>query len=250
MFCSKCGNKIEENHEFCSKCGNRILSMPIKLDDMLSQAAPLNIHNTTVKKASSKKYIIGLCVALGIVLVIGVVCGIISRIVPKRVDFDLKFDRVEIQEFMDVVCENSDVESAQVGRVGVDGAGISYGNYISATVTIKPHNMLDEEIEVRFYNSGDTDEIASIVVYYHSYDSENVIVCKNAIVEALEISFCGSSSASPHTAKFDSIGTDLTIYDDAQILTNYSLTGEANVRISCDGSFSNDWTGTYCIYKN
>lgn len=164
MFCGKCGAKIQDGAAYCSKCGSK---------------NDLNIHNATAKKASPKKYIIGLCVALSIVLVIGIVCGIVSCIVPKRVDFDLKFDRVEIQEFMDVVCESADVESAQVGRVGVDGVGISYGDYISATVTIKPHNMVDEEIEVRFYNSGDSDEIASIVVCYHSYDSENEISCKN-----------------------------------------------------------------------
>ena len=29
MFCSNCGNKIE-NSNFCSKCGNRVNNIPVK----------------------------------------------------------------------------------------------------------------------------------------------------------------------------------------------------------------------------
>jgi len=92
--------------------------------------------------------------------------------------------------------------------------------------------------------------VSSIVVCYYDHDSENETVCRDAIVEALEISFCDSSKAKEYTDQFSSIGKDLTIYDDAQIVTSYSLTSEANVRISCDGSFADEWTGRYCIYKN
>lgn len=248
MFCSQCGNKIENNQNFCSKCGNKI--SPTFNSNINTYYTPAAIQTTPQKKINTKKIFIGLGIAISVVLVVLIVCGIFSNILPKRVDFDLKYDRIEIQEFMDIVCENADVESAQVGRVGLDGAGISYGDYMSATVTVKPHGMVEEELEARFYNSGDTDNVSCIVVYYYDHDSENETVCRDAIVEALEISFCGSSKAKEYTDQFSSIGKDLTIYDDAQIITSYSLTSEANVRISCDGSFADEWTGRYCIYKN
>ena len=248
MFCFKCGHQIVDNSQFCSNCGNKILPTPN--NNINTDSAQANGHISQPKKTNTKKIFVGVGIAVSIILVVCIICSIISDIVPKRVDFDLKFDRVEIQEFMDIVCENTDVESAQVGQVGLDGAGISYGDYMSATVTVKPHGMVEEELEVRFYNSGDTDNVSSIVVYYYDHDSENETVCRDAIVEALEISFCGSSKAKESTDQFSSIGKDLTIYDDAKIITSYSLTSEANVRISCDGSFADEWTGRYCIYKN
>lgn len=247
MFCSQCGNKIGSNQNFCSKCGNKILPTSNNISTCYAQA---NGHIPLPKKTNTKKIFVGVGIAISIVLVVCIICSIISDIVPKQVDFDLQFDQVKIQEFMDIVCENTDVESAQVGQVGLDGVGISYGDYISATVTVKQHGMMEEELEVRFYNSGDTDNVSSIVVYFYDHDSENETACRDAIVEALEISFCGSSKAKEYTDQFSSIGEDLTIYDDTQIITSYFLTSEANVRISCDGSFADEWTGIYCIYKN
>ena len=140
MFCSQCGNKIENNQNFCSKCGNKI--SPTFNSDINAYYTPEAIQTTPQKRINAKKIFVGLGIIVSIALVVWIVCGIFSNIVPKRVDFDLKYDRVAIQEFMDIVCENADVESAQVGRVGLDGAGISYGDYMSATVTVKPHGMV------------------------------------------------------------------------------------------------------------
>ena len=249
MFCSKCGNKVENNQNFCSKCGNKILPTPNS--GINTYSAQVNDHTPQHKKINTKKIFIGVGIVVSIILAVCIVCSIVSNIIPKRVDFDLKFDRVEIQEFMDIVCENTDVEYAQVGRVSIGGDTFTYGDYMTATVTVKPHGKVEEEIAIRFYHdTDDTDDISSIVVYYHDYDSENEVTCRDAIVEALEISFCGSSKAKEYTDKFSSIGKDLSIYDDVKIITSYSLTSEANVRISCDGSFADDWTGRYCIYKN
>jgi len=237
MFCGKCGTKINDDASFCSNCG-----ASVKVN-----ASPFVEQVKTKRKLPIKPLVIFL-VILSVVLVL--VMGVIPNITPKKVDFNIKYERTEIQEFMDIVCKNANVELAQVGRVGYDGAGFDYGTYYAATLTVKPHNMVKEEIQVRFYNSGDTDKVSSIVVFFYDSDSENEKVCRDAIVEALEISFCGTSKAKEHTDKFDAIGTNLTIYDDAQIIANYSLTNEASVRISCDGSFADDWTGRYCIYKD
>ena len=237
MFCGKCGTKINDDASFCSNCGASVKS----------NASPFIEQAKTKRKLPIKPLVI-FFVILSVVLVL--VIGVILNITPKKVDFNIKYERTEIQEFMDIVCKNANVELAQVGRVGYDGAGFDYGTYYAATLTVKPHGMVAEEIQVRFYNSGDTDDVSSIVVYFYDHDSENEATCRDAIVEALEISFCGTSKAKEYTDKFSSIGKDLTIYDDAQIITNYSLTSEANVRISCDGSFADDWTGRYCIYKN
>lgn len=237
MFCGKCGTKINDEASFCSNCG-----ASVKVN-----ASPY-IEQTKAKRKLPIKPLVIFFVILSVVLVL--VIGVIPNITPKKVDFNIKYERTEIQEFMDIVCKNANVELAQVGRVGYDGAGFDYGTYYAATLTVKPHNMVKEEIQVRFYNSGDTDKVSSIVVFFYDSDSENEKVCRDAIVEALEISFCGTSKAKEHTDKFNAIGTNLTIYDDAQIIANYSLTSEASVRISCDGSFADDWTGRYCIYKN
>lgn len=237
MFCGKCGTKIKDETSFCSNCG-----ASVKVNDF-----------TFIKQAKTRgnlpiKPIVIFFVILSVVLVFAIV--VIPNIISKKVDFNIKYERTDIQEFMDIVCKNANVEYAQVGRVGFDGGGFDYGTYYAATITVKPHNMVKEEIQVRFYNSGDTDKVSSIVVFFYDSDSENEKVCRDAIVEALEISFCGNSKAKEHTDKFAAIGTNLTIYDDAQIIANYSLTNEASVRISCDGSFADDWTGRYCIYKN
>ena len=237
MFCGKCGTKINDNASFCSNCGANV-----KVN------APPFIGEEKTKRKLPIKSLVIFFVILSVVLVL--VMGVIPNITLKKVDFNIKYERTEIQEFMDIVCKNANVELAQVGRVGYDGAGFDYGTYYAATITVKPHNMVKEEIQVRFYNSGDTDKVSSIVVFFYDSDSENEKVCRDAIVEALEISFCGNSKAKEHTDKFAAIGTNLTIYDDAQIIANYSLTNEASVRISCDGSFADDWTGRYCIYKN
>ena len=237
MFCGKCGTKNNDGASFCSNCG---ASVKVNVSPFIEQAK-------TKRKLPIRPLVIFFAI-LSVVLVL--VIGVIPNITPKKVDFNIKYERTEIQEFMDIVCKNANVELAQVGRVGYDGAGFDYGTYYAATLTVKPHNMVKEEIQVRFYNSGDTDKVSSIVVFFYDSDSENEKVCRDAIVEALEISFCGNSKAKEHTDKFATIGTNLTIYDDAQIIANYSLTNEASVRISCDGSFADDWTGRYCIYKN
>lgn len=237
MFCGKCGTKINDDASFCSNCGS---SVKVNASPFIEQAK-------TKRKLPIKPLVI-FFVILSVVLVL--VIGVIPNLTPKKVDFNIKYERTEIQEFMDIVCKNANVELAQVGRVGYDGAGFDYRTYYVATLTVKPHNMVKEEIQVRFYNSGDTDKVSSIVVFFYDSDSENEKVCRDAIVEALEISFCGTSKAKEHTDKFAAIGTNLTIYDDAQIITTYSLTNEASVRISCDGSFADDWTGKYCIYRS
>lgn len=237
MLCGKCGTKINDEVSFCYNCGANV-----KVND-----------STFIKQAKTKgnlpiKPIVIFFVILSVVLVLAIV--VIPNIIPQKVDFNIKYERTDIQEFMDMVCKNANAEYAQVGRVGYDGGGLDYGTYYAATLTIKPHGMVEEEIQVRFYNSGNSDKVSSIIVFYYDYDDKNEITCRDAIVEALEVSFCGSSRAKEFTDKFDSIGTNLTIYDDAQIITNYSLTDEASVRISCYGSFGDEWTGRYCIYKN
>lgn len=237
MFCGKCGTQINDEASFCSNCG---ASLNVK-------ASPFIEQTKTKRKLPIKLFVMFFAI-LSVTLIL--VLWVLPNMPPKKVDFNIKYERTEIQEFMDNVCKNADVELAQVGRVGYDGAGFDYGTYYAATLTVKPYNMVKEEIQVRFYNSGDTDNVSSIVVFFYDSDSENEKACRDAIVEALEISFCGISKAKEYTDNFSTVGTNLTIYDDAQIMANYTLTNEASVRISCDGSFADDWTGRYCIYKN
>ena len=242
MFCPKCGNSIESNQCFCSKCGNRI---------QYDQNSNINVDSSQVndhlypKKKNAKKIIVGAGITVSIILVVCIVCVIISNIGPKRVDFDLKYDSVEIQQFMNMVCKNSKVESAQVEEVEYN----SYINYYLVTLTVKPSGMVAEEIQVEFYNSGETDKVSSIVISYHDYDSENKIKCKDAVVEALEVSFCGSSKAREYISDFSSMHTEPASYD-TKLVTDYSLTNNAQVIITWKeemGSPMFEWTGKYII---
>lgn len=164
-----------------------------------------------------------------------VACG------AKRTNFDFKFDQVEIQNFLDIVCENTDVESAQVEEVEYyEYLGDYYYNTI---LMVKPRGMVSEEVNLRFYNSDDSDDVASILIYYYENDSENEINCKDAVVQAVEVSLSGSSKAKEYTDKFSSVS------EESQVIASYSLTSEANVQISCR-NYWNEWTGKYYIYKN
>ena len=244
MFCSKCGNSIEANQRFCSKCGNVILHTPTQVQNSSNSAVQLNS-----KKANHKKLITLICVVISVILIVVIAINIISNIIPKRVDFDLEFDKIEIQKFMDIVCENADAEKVYVEKVKFYEYLDEY-DCIYAYISVKPKGMTKETVIVKFDNYEDGDEICYISLNYNNNDTENEHTCIDIIVSALENSFCGKSNANEYTSQFESIGRELTIYDDAKIITDYSLTDEANVRISCDGSFSNDWTGTFCIYKN
>lgn len=247
MFCAQCGHEIGSNQNFCSKCGSKIRPTPnITVNTVFS---PVNGHIPQKTKKKPKRKFAGAGVAVSIVLVLCTIYAIFSNAVPKRVDYDLRFDRSEIQKFMDTVCKNVDAEYAQVGKTGLDGSGIGYGDYISATVTVKPYGMVAEDFVVRFYNSGDSDKVSSIVVFYYDHDSENEMACKNAIVEALEISFCGVSKGTEYTSQLPTIAEDISPSDDTQIVASYSLTNEAYVSISCYRYFAYEWTGRYSIYK-
>lgn len=229
-YCSVCGSTVEEKQPYCPVCGNK------------------NVKSTQAKKRKVKKIVSGLSIAVSVILAVCIVINIVLGILPKRVDMDIKYEPREIEEFMETVCENADVESAEVEDVGYAGFGVDYGTYYAATLTVKLDGKVSEEIYVRFYNSEDRDDVSSIIVYYYEDDSKNEIACKDAIVEALELSFCGESIAKEYTDKFNSVGTYL--YGEEQEITNYALTREAKVRISCYGHFGNDWSGKYCIYKN
>lgn len=235
MYCGKCGQQIMQGALFCANCG-----------------ASLNSNTVPVPKPTKRKLpiksIILSVVIISLVFILAI--GIFPKIVPQKVNVDIKYDRVDIQEFMEKICKNTDAEAAQVENVGYAGLGIDYGTYFAATIAIKPHGMVEEKIQVRFYNRESTDKVSSIVIYYQDSDSENEINCKNIVVEALERSLCGSSNAYPYTSQFDSIGTELTIYDDTQLIASYDLTDKAKVRIACDGYFASDWTGTYSININ
>lgn len=62
MFCSNCGNKIE-NSNFCSKCGNRVNNIPVKKE----------------KTKKNNKIFIILILLIVLTIVLGVCAFIISK---------------------------------------------------------------------------------------------------------------------------------------------------------------------------
>lgn len=263
VFCFKCGQSIPNDAQFCSKCGTQQNS-PISQsksfscdDDASSREKEIKsnskptAHYMQKEKTKNKKSVVGVSIVVGIVLVICIIFSLFINMIPKRVDFKIKFDQEEIQDFLEIVCKNANVESVQFGEIDIGGDVFTYGDFISAELMVKPHGKKAEEIEVRFYNADDTDIVSSIVIYYYDHDSENETVCRDAVVEALEISFCGSAQAKEYTSKFSSMGTEPATYD-TKIVTDYSLTEDANVRITWKeqaGSPMFEWKGTYTIYQ-
>jgi len=247
MFCSNCGNKIENNQNFCTRCGSKIPTKPNNNDNTYSPQADNQV--VLPKKTKAKKIFFYTSIFIGIALMgyiaFNITFNTFSEVKPKRVDFNIKYDRVDIQEFMDAVCLNADVEYAQVGHVTK-----GYGDFKNATVAVKLHGQEEEEITVSFYRKDYSDDVQTIYIEYNDYDSENEIICMDTIVKALEISFCGTSKAKEYTDKFSIIGKDLSFEDDTQILAEYSLTSNAKVSIYCNGFSADRWRGTYIIYKN
>lgn len=66
MFCTNCGNKLEENEKFCGNCGQKVGNEIVKNENLTNQQ-----HNTGPKGFNSKK--------TGIVLIIGVaILGVLA----------------------------------------------------------------------------------------------------------------------------------------------------------------------------
>ena len=128
-YCSECGNKIEYDGFFCSQCGNKII------DNIDNDFYSTKEDNTLSAKKTFKISVI--IVIVGVLSVILITIIFISSLIPKRVDFDLKYDSNEIQEFMDIVCDNAEVESADIVKVGN-----GYSNCIYADILVKPYDKV------------------------------------------------------------------------------------------------------------
>lgn len=235
MYCSKCGKENISNQNFCSQCGCELTSNPEKLDIEGEQVLSADI----TKNKTKKKIILFSCIAL--VLVLAVV--IVFLFLPKRVSFDAEYSAAGIEEFLDVVCDNADVDSIEVKSVKNED------KYYMVTLIVKLSGMVEEEVSLRFYNKEDSDKVSRICIYYSYRDSENQTNCIDAVVEALEVSFCGSPNAKRFTKMLPLVGPGLEDYNDSSVVADYQLTDEAGVRIVCSGSFGSEWTGTYYVYK-
>ena len=243
MFCRNCGNRIDNEQIFCGNCGEKIPQST----NVSTPNQAVDSRNPMSQKTNIKKIFGSIGIVISVIVTVCVIFNIISNTSPRKVDFNLEYDRIEIQEFMDAVCKNlnSDIEYAHVGRVED-----SYGKYLM--ISIKPQNAQEQNIEVYFNGDRGSNSVSFIEVKYKNYDTYAEAVCKDAIVEALEISFCGCSNAKTYTSKFNSMGTKPANYE-LKSVAEYSLTDNAEVRISwqeVSGTPAFEWTGIYRIYNN
>ncbi len=231
-FCQKCGTEIKENALFCSNCGAMV-----SVNTIQSNSSP-------IQKKFPKKAVVWFC---GIISVIIIFACIISNLVPRRVDFNIDYDREAIQDFCEIVCKNANAESAQVDGVLYRNASVTNDAHYNATLSVKLPNMASEEISLEFYNRNDRDRVSKIYIAYYGSNSENQIACKDVIAEAIEISFSGSSEARMHTSQFAATEENRR---NTQIISDYKLCDSVWVRVFCRSfgrSGSDDWNGGYLI---
>ena len=70
MFCSKCGNKLEDGALFCSQCGNKIMKNDNSVASNSSNQGQTGSRN--LKNLDNKKYLYSLIVSLVLAIIFGV----------------------------------------------------------------------------------------------------------------------------------------------------------------------------------
>jgi DNA-directed RNA polymerase subunit RPC12/RpoP len=71
MFCSKCGNKIDDNDVFCNQCGERI-----HLTGEIKEVEPIKVEVVNKSKSSYNKWVRAVSVIWGACLLFGSTSGI------------------------------------------------------------------------------------------------------------------------------------------------------------------------------
>jgi len=67
MFCSRCGNKVDDNDVFCNKCGARQVQSITEIDEV----KPIKVEVVNERKSSYNKWVRGISVIWGTSILLG-----------------------------------------------------------------------------------------------------------------------------------------------------------------------------------
>ena len=145
MFCSNCGQQIEEGSIFCGNCGNRIT--------MTTQ----NVNVVNVSKRNSKLIrIIAVCV----ILVIGFIIGIILWQNKGTQKKDSTFDSYVIQSR-----ESCDIKNIDEIRTAIGQYASEDPNYREINLIVDSDGYLVTGID----EAGNKEDITEIIKNYNPY---------------------------------------------------------------------------------
>ena len=85
MFCSKCGNEINDSDRFCPNCGEKIIKNHNNyIDDEVYRNIKLlnNKHHNRRKKKNNKKIVIGSSIASGLIIIV-ILCLTVGMNIPR-----------------------------------------------------------------------------------------------------------------------------------------------------------------------
>jgi hypothetical protein len=121
MFCSNCGNQLEENANFCSKCGQ-----PVDAPNVLSsQSSPAVQYTVEQQKADKKSKKPMLAIIAVLILLVIVIIGILSFIPSKKDSSESEIS----QQTESAQTDTSNVEeSVQIDNLEL-GNIVTFGSY-------------------------------------------------------------------------------------------------------------------------
>ncbi len=100
MFCSKCGNQINQGEKFCSKCGNAVLQKQVQYSVTKLNSTPV-VQSITKQPISKKSKI--LIAGISVLLVIIIIASILlTNLVIPRVKIQKALDSCNYQQLQEV----------------------------------------------------------------------------------------------------------------------------------------------------
>lgn len=161
MFCSKCGNQINQGEKFCSGCGTPIaqnVKAPI-VKTPLENTKNKSEQPKKVKKPVNKKVIISVAVIMSIVLVTVISIAILNSIEKKEIYNSISYEweasiPKEQPKFLSALDETSSFECIDIVEEPKD--------YFIVTATISSPNILaalDEYQQQMYYKELGEEEI-------------------------------------------------------------------------------------------
>ena len=232
MTCMQCGKTINEGQKYCTSCGSQVRAAAETR--VRSKGKTIFIHTVVF-------------LALSILLsAAGPLVYCFWNGIPQRVNFDMELRAYEIEAFMDEVSKHIDKSKFEIESVDPGSWGSHEGkSCIRTCVTVKPNGKKPAEIELVFvgeYHYG----VSGVYLYYLQEDSQEEILCKNAVIEALEKAIGGETHASMVTNQFCEIGASLPKYE-STMMKRYSLADNIRVEISCEKTYEDEWLGKYYL---
>jgi len=254
-YCTQCGKQLTDDDNFCTVCGTAA-KMIFDSNKMESEKKNENSSSRMPRKKRLKHVMVG-CLVISILLcTIISVCFVLMNSEQKadksekeknRTNFIIKYTSGDIEKFLKIVCRNID---GDYGKVIDPDANTPAGNscYV-AEMEVKLEGKVEELVQMRFYNDGDSDSVSYGKIFIHQYDSENEFNCYKEFILALEKTLSGTTQADQYITNRSHIENTALVLErfEPKTIASYWLTEELYVEIQCEHSFSWDWNMCYII---